>query len=136
MKPNLTSDVLNAITKFGKSSPSEIAKFVLGNENSVRSSLRRLERKGVIKKSGRGRYIPNMVGEAHTSSISNFYLSGLQYNRDIGIKIAIIGNIDEAEEILRDYAISNISNYNDGFYGIAEIPYSNEVINEVIEVNL
>ena len=62
---------------------------------------------------------------------------GLTYNRNVGVVIYVDHEIDEAESILRDYAQGSITNYNDGFYGIAAIEYDGtSPIDEVIEVNL
>jgi len=69
-KPNLTSDVLNAILK-GKSRAPEISKFIFGNVNSVRSALARLESRGLITRTGRGAYAPAQIGESHSSSFSS-----------------------------------------------------------------
>ena len=70
------------------------------------------------------------------SEVTGWYLSGLQYERNIGVTIFGDLGIDEAEGILRDYAETNIKNYNRDFYGIAEIRHSGELIDEVKEVNL
>jgi len=70
-------------------------------------------------------------------NVSGWYLSGLQYSRDIGVIIYGDYGIDEAEAILREYAEESINNYNDGFYGIGEIGYDgSSPLDEVIEVGL
>ena len=69
--------------------------------------------------------------------ITGWYLSGLTYNKDLGVIIYGDHDIDEAESILRDFAERSIPHYNDGFYGIAAIEYDGtSPIDEVIEVNL
>ena len=68
--------------------------------------------------------------------VTGWYLSGLQYERNIGITIFGDYDIDEAEDILRDYAEANLANYNNDFYGIAEIGHNGESLRKVIEVNL
>lgn len=137
----LTGDVLNAVRK-GRASADTIAKFILSDKpNSIRSALARLEDKGLIERTSRGRYVPvEEIGEAHTpsfSSVNGFYLSGLQYNRDVGL--TIFGenlDIETAENQLREYAEFNVKNYNPDFYGIASIPYRGEVLEIVNEINL
>ena len=70
-------------------------------------------------------------------NVSGWYLSGLQYSRDIGVIIYGDYSINEAESILREYAEESVSNYNDGFYGIGEIGYDgSSPLDEVIEVGL
>ena len=70
-------------------------------------------------------------------NVSGWYLSGLQYSRDIGVIIYGDYSIDEAEDILREYASESIANYNDGFYGIGEIGYDgSSPLDEIIEVGL
>ena len=136
----LTSDVFNALQK-GKASNREIARFVLGNQNSVRSALARLVNQGKARRIGRGRYepiepeppSPFFEGDGE----SGWYLSGLSYNRDIGLKVYGIEDIEEAERLLREYAEKNVEGYNDGFYGIGSIDYDGfSQIGKIIEVNL
>ena len=75
--------------------------------------------------------------EVDEPEITGWYLSGLTYNKDVGVIIYGDHDIDEAESILRDFAQRSISHYNDGFYGIAAIEYDGtSPIDEVIEVNL
>ena len=81
---------------------------------------------------GRG----DKVDESRDEDIQGWYLSGLQYNRNVGVTIFGDLDIDEAESMLREYASQNIQNYNDDFYGIAEIDYNGETLDEVDEVNL
>jgi len=70
--------------------------------------------------------------------IPGWYMSGLAgYNRNIGVKIYGIENINEANEILREYGENFIDRYNPDFYGIGSIPYDGfSPLDEVIEVNL
>lgn len=119
---------------------------------SIRGALRRLASRGDIERISRGKYAGRQVdiladglplSKSQSDALSTpfsddgWYLSGLQYNRDIGIKIYGIEDIDEAEEILREYAERNISNFNPDFYGIGPIPYDGiSEINTVVEVNL
>lgn len=73
----------------------------------------------------------------NTQDIPGWYLSGLSYNRDIGVVLYGNSDPDASEEILRDYARANIQGYNDGFYGLGEIDYDGfSPTGEVIEVNL
>ena len=146
----LIKDVLNAVIK-GKQTASEIEQFILSNKSSsIRGALRRLASRGDIERISRGKYAGKRIAtladglplsesqsNALTSSINGFYLSGLQYSRDIGVKIFGDYSIDEAEEILREYASVNVGGYNDDFYGIGDIPYDGySPIDEVIRVNL
>ena len=88
--------------------------------------------RGVYKPVGT---IPPFLEEQE--EITGFYLSGLTYNRDIGVTLFDRGlGIDEAEQDLREYASLNVTNYNDDFYGIAEISYNNEPLGVVNEINL
>ena len=134
---NITNDVLRAVREFRYRRAGDIARLVQANRNSVRSALARLESRGEITRVGRGEYTSPITFSKTEEDVDGWYLSGLQYNRNIGIKIYGIEDIEEAELILREYAISNINNYNDDFYGIGSIPYDGiSPINEVIEVNL
>ena len=147
----LIQDVLNAIIN-GESKAGNISTKLRAKNSSVRGALRRLESRGDIVRTSRGIYrgkkiatledgLPLSERQANALSSSSFsdgwYLSGLQYNRDIGITIYGIEDIDKAEGILRDYAERNINNYNPDFYGIGPIPYDGvSRINEIREVNL
>lgn len=87
-----------------------------------------------------GREIVDSISQTRDETedpISGWYLSGLQYSRDIGVIIYGRYGIDEAEGILRDYCERNVSNYQEGFYGIGEIGYDGySPTDEVIEVGL
>lgn len=135
-KPSLTNDVLSAVNS-GKSKANEIASFILGNKNSVRSALARLEKRGEITRVSRGVYegLTPPTSFSTGEDVEGWYLSGLQYGRNIGVKIYGLP-IDEAEEVLTAYAERGIEGYNPFFYGIGEIPHNGEPLNEVIEVNL
>lgn len=112
-KPNLTSDVLNAVQS-GKSSATEIARFTLGNINSVRSALARLSSRGEIQRVSRGRYYPVTIGEAHTSSLIDqppkpefvyrHYLADIKYKRGIAGIAYTIEDVDMEQEILETMA--------------------------------
>lgn len=133
-KPNLTSDVLNAV-KAGKTKAREIAKFVLGNENSVRSALSRLTERGEINQVSRGEYKP-LSPPFFQEEVQGWYMSGLQYGRDVGVIIYGVSE-DEAEIELREYLAANVANYNDGFYGLGSISYDGfSELEEIQEVNL
>ena len=133
-KPSLTSDVLNAV-KSGKNRAGEIATFILGNENSVRSALSRLTERGEIIQESRGFYralSPPFLEQ----QVEGWYMSGLKYGRDVGVMIFGVSE-DEAEIELSEYLASNVANYNEGFYGLGSIPYDGtSQLNEIIEVNL
>lgn len=118
----------------------EISDFTGVNLQTVKTSLRRLLESQQISKTGRGLYVANKPIPQPVEKFLNddgWYLSGLQYGRNIGIMIFGIDDIDEAEIILRDYAQANVYGYNEDFYGIGSIPYDlKSPLNKVIEVNL
>ena len=68
--------------------------------------------------------------------VAGWYFSGLNYEKDLGLEIFGNYTVDEAEDVLREYARLNLLHYNDNFYGIAEIQWNGEELDEIIEVNL
>ena len=133
---NLTSDVLKAVIS-GKHRAPEISKFIFGNVNSVRSALARLHNRGQIVRVSRGNYfVTQLPASFSDEDVQGWYLSGLQYTRNIGVKIFGLDlDINEAELILRSH-MENVEHYNHDFYGIGEIRYNHEQLDKVIEVNL
>ena len=134
---NLTDDVLSAVFK-GKSRAPQISKFIFGNINSVRSALERLEQRGEIVRTRRGEYspLPSFSDQIEPEEVVGWYFSGLNYEKDLGLEIFGNYTVDEAEDVLREYARLNLLHYNDNFYGIAEIQWNGEELDEIIEVNL
>lgn len=127
----LTDDVLSAIIK-GKKTSLEIARFTLANRNSVKSAIGRLAARGEIIRESRGSYIPS---PSSFSEPNGWYLSGLQYERNIGFMI--FGDYEdfEAQPILIR-AAEQETDIDLNFWGLASIPYEGQPLDEVIKVNL
>ncbi len=72
--------------------------------------------------------------EEEEEIIEGWYMSGLQYGRDVG---AMIFGVDEAtaEDLLTEF-LSTTDHYNPAFYGLGEIDHNGEPLDEIIEVNL
>ena len=77
------------------------------------------------------------TGGEGLDEVPGYYLSGLQYSRDIGVILYGEKDIGTAERILREHAERNVSGYNPGFYGIGSIEYDGtSPLFKVIEVGL
>lgn len=55
-KPKAREKILEALRKHGTLTPKEIAQHTGLNHNTVRGVVQRLAKKGLIKKTGRGKY--------------------------------------------------------------------------------
>lgn len=106
---------------------------------SIRRLLSVLTKQGTIQRIEPGLFqIPKgRIEDVKPTQIDTYYLSGLSYNRDIGIKISTEKTISDAEDILRNYARRRVSNFNEEFYGISSIGYNGfDEVGKIIEVNL
>ena len=120
-KPNLTSDVLDAVFS-GVSSPIKITKFVLGNPNSVRSALRRLLEREEIVRRGRGNYQPVLTSPTF---LFRHYLADTQYKRGIAVEIYTIEKTDEELNLI-EYLAQFL---NEGF--VLSFGYSREEVENI-----
>ena len=148
---NQTDRVIELLDNFNTGeifSTGDIADVSKFPRPSIRRVLSTLVKRGTIRRIEPGLFkIPrhenreieqsHKEDEINESEIETFYLSGLTYNRDIGVKISTNLGINEAEELLRTYARTNVDGFNEDFYGISSIGYNGyDEVGKIIEVNL
>ena len=148
---NQTDRVIELLDNFNTGeifSTGDIADVSKFPRPSIRRVLSTLVKRGTIQRIEPGLFKiprrenqnikqPHSEDEINESEIETFYLSGLTYNRDIGVKISTNVGINKAEELLRTYAKSNVENFNHDFYGISSIGYNGyDEVGKIIEVNL
>lgn len=126
---NLTSDVLSAVVQ-GKSRAPEIADFILGNVNSVRSALARLSQRGEIVRISRGKYAIPAI--APPPFLFKHFLADTKYNRGIGVTIFTTEETDEELTLIEAMATQVEENFALSFgYSREQVNNTGQVIDRV-----
>lgn len=134
-KPNLTSDVLNAV-RSGKFSANEISRFVLADsKNSVRSALARLTKQGKIQRISRGRYTPIEVEEPlifSSKQVYRHYLADTKYKRGIAAIFYTLEDTDEEDMMIQTLGEQLPFEYIDTFgYSKELVDFNNQDLESV-----